>query len=210
MIEYRYDNLSNGTTFEKIHAFTAYWERDSGNYTDSPIDNGGITKNGVTLGFLKGLNDKDLADVDKNGTINTQDVLAASPEIARELFHHEFWVNGNAYCCPPLTAMVYYDFSVNSGSGNAAYCLQKAINILQPGTIAQCAKNLGPLTRKSLTMFTDKSSDLNLAMELIKQRERYVREIVKKNPSQQGNLSGWCNRIRALQKLIIETALYDK
>lgn len=207
-MDYEYKNLTDEKTFDIIHSFTAYWERDFGDYTNSSIDRGGITRNGVTLGFLKGLTDKQLADIDKNGVIDKHDILAADEEAAKNLFHYEFWENGRAYCCPKYTAMVYYDFSVNSGSGTAAKHLQIAIDKLKPGTIVEYANNLGPKTRTALEMFTDKSSDVELAIELLKSREAYVKNICKNDTSQTGNLQGWMNRITALQKLIIEQATY--
>lgn len=199
--------LSDDTVFDAVHAFTAYWERDFGDVTDHPSDRGGVTKNGVTLKLLKDL-EKEGKKVDLNhdGSVNKKDLLLVSPEIAKQIFRHVFWETGRAFCCPPLTAMVYYDFSVNSGSGNAARQLQKAIDALHPGTIVAYAANLGPKTQEALKHFTSKDHsygvDLSLALQLIVQREDFLRNIVKNDATQKVNLNGWLKRCTALQKLI--------
>lgn len=203
-----YDRLATQEDFNKIHAFTAYWERDFGDFTDSKWDRGGVTRNGVTVGFLKGISDKTLADLNKDGKIDVNDVKLVTPEVAKKLFHREFWEGGRAYCCPRLTAMAYYDFSVNSGSGNAAMCLQKAIDTLRPGTIIAYAKNLGPKTREALKKFTDKQDDFDLAIEVCRKREAFVRAIADNDLSQKNNLKGWLNRISGLQKMLQETFSY--
>ena len=202
-----YEALSGDDVFEIVHRFTAYWERDFGDYTNSSIDRGGLTKNGVTLGLLKDLESRGYkVDLNKDGTVNKADLLRVSPEIAKKIFRFEFWENSRAYCCPPLTAMVYYDFAVNSGPGNAARRLQMAIDVVAPKTIVGYANNLGPKTREALKKFTKENHSLgvdsNLAYNYILQRRDFVIQIAKNDSKQKGNLDGWINRISALNKLI--------
>lgn len=202
-----YQALSDDKVFEIVHKFTAYWERDFGDYTNSSIDRGGLTRNGVTLGLLKDLESRGYkVDLNKDGVIDKRDILLVAPDIAKKIFHFEFWENGRAYCCPPLTAMVYYDFTVNSGPGNAARRLQMAIDAIAPGTIVGYATNLGPKTREALKKFTKENHSLgvdsDLAYNLILQRREFIMQIVKKDSTQKGNLDGWINRCNALRKLI--------
>ena len=207
-MKYEYTALSDENVFNIVHdGFTAYWERDFGDVTDSAIDRGGITKNGVTLKLLKELEKEGYkVDLNKDGTVDKKDLILVSPKVAKEIFKFEFWERGKSYCCPPLTAMVYYDFAVNSGAGNAARRLQMAIDVIAPKTIVSYAANMGPKTRSALMKFTKQDHSLGLdsqlALEFCKQREAYVREIVKNDSKQKGNLAGWINRINALVRLV--------
>lgn len=203
--------LATDENFETIHRFTAYWERDvNGTVTNEVNDRGGVTRNGITLGFLKSLTDTELADLNKDGKIDIKDVLVANETLAKQLFHQEFWVNGKAQLLPEYTAMAYYDFSVNSGFPNAAINLQQAINLLSPGAIDTCAGNIGPKTLRAIQKFTKRSDDCKLAIGLLWQRENFVKEIVKNDPSQASELDGWFNRIRACYKLIVDSYEYGR
>ena len=203
--------LATDENFETIHRFTAYWERDvNGVVTNEVNDRGGVTRNGITLGFLKSLTDKELADLNKDGKIDIKDVLAANESLAKELFYHEFWINGKARMLPPYTAMVYYDFSVNSGFPNAAINLQKTIDSLRPGTIGSYAGNIGPKTMAAVQKFTKRPDDYKLAIGLLHYRKEFVKEIVNNDPSQASELDGWNNRIQACYKLIVDLYEYGR
>lgn len=194
--------LSGEDVFEAVHKFTVYWERDFGLATNNKIDRGGLTKNGVSLTLLKNLN----LDLNHDGSINKLDVLKCEPEVAKKIFYAEFWMNGKAYCCPPLTAMCFYDFSVNSGYGQVAIFLQKSIDALHPDTIVNYAPNIGPKTREALTHFTKEDhsfgTDLELSLRLLAHREDFVRQIANQDASQKGNLNGWLNRCAGMRKLL--------
>lgn len=202
--------LSDDKVFEIIHAFTAYWERDlSGGYTNSSSDRGGLTRNGITLGFLKSLPDKELADLNQDGKITNADVLLADPDTAKRLFRYSAWEQGKAKLLPNFTAMAYYDFAVNSGFPRAAICLQKAIDSLRPGTIVNYAGNVGPKTQQAVQQFIDPELDYKLAVALMKEREKFLRGVADSDPVQMNNLNGWINRVNACYKLIVQQYEYN-
>ena len=68
--------------FEAAHAHVAKWE---GGYFDHPNDPGGVTMYGVSLMFLKGL-DLWEGDIDGDGDIDRDDVLAVTKDTARDIF----------------------------------------------------------------------------------------------------------------------------
>ena len=67
--------------FEAAHAHVAKWE---GGYFDHPNDPGGVTMYGVSLMFLKGL-DLWEGDIDGDGDIDRDDVLAVTKDTARDI-----------------------------------------------------------------------------------------------------------------------------
>ena len=106
--------------FEAAHAHVAKWE---GGYFDHPNDPGGVTMYGVSLMFLKGL-DLWEGDIDGDGDIDRDDVLAVTKDTARDIFKRHFWDRPRAGEMPPLVAVCFYDFAVNAGVPRAARMLQ--------------------------------------------------------------------------------------
>ena len=97
--------------FEAAHAHVAKWE---GGYFDHPDDPGGVTMYGVSLMFLKGL-DLWEGDIDGDGDIDRDDVLAVTKDTARDIFKRHFWDRPRAGEMPPLVAVCFYDFAGNAG-----------------------------------------------------------------------------------------------
>ena len=87
--------------FEAAHAHVAKWE---GGYFDHPNDPGGVTMYGVSLMFLKGL-DLWEGDIDGDGDIDRDDVLAVTKDTARDIFKRHFWDRPRAGEMPPLVAV---------------------------------------------------------------------------------------------------------
>ena len=102
--------------FSAAHAHVMKWE---GGYFDHPADPGGVTNFGVSLMFLKGLGLIE-GDIDGSGDIDRDDVLAITPETARDLFKRHFWDKPGAAKLPPLVAVCFYDLAVNAGAGRSA------------------------------------------------------------------------------------------
>ena len=86
--------------FEAAHAHVAKWE---GGYFDHPNDPGGVTMYGVSLMFLKGL-DLWEGDIDGDGDIDRDDVLAVTKDTARDIFKRHFWDRPRAGEMPPRCA----------------------------------------------------------------------------------------------------------
>lgn len=194
--------LTYKEAFELAHKHVAKWE---GGYFDHPNDPGGVTMYGVSLMFLKSLGLIE-GDIDGDGDIDRDDVLAITKEKAKEIFKKHFWDLGKAEKLPPLVAMAYYDLAVNAGTGRAAIVLQEAINKLKPGAIRNYAGNVGPLTQKYAKLIADEGNESKLVSLYLDQRGYWYKRLAKAKPKTAVFLKGWLNRTDDARKLMAETA----
>lgn len=178
------------TVFEAAHAHVAKWE---GGFFDHPNDPGGVTNRGVSLMFLKGLGLLG-GDVNGNGEIDRADVLAITPDNARDLFRKHFWDAPGAASLPPLVAVAYYDLAVNAGSGRSALVLQESVNRVLPGSIPCLAPNVGPLTRRFTQKIAEAGNEPYLCELYLEQRAAWYRRLAAAKPASAVFLNGWLNR----------------
>lgn len=193
--------LCHEKAFELAHAHVAKWE---GGYFDHPSDPGGVTMYGVSLMFLKGLGLIE-GDIDGDGDIDRDDVLAITKSTAKQIFRKHFWEIPRAPQLPPLVAMAFYDFAVNAGAGRAAIVLQEAINVLCPYAIKKLAGNVGPLTRSYSNNLASMGREADLVYAYLDRREDWYCRLAKAKPKSATFLRGWLNRTNDLRKLIAET-----
>ena len=165
--------------FEAAHAHVAKWE---GGYFDHPNDPGGVTMYGVSLMFLKGL-DLWEGDIDGDGDIDRDDVLAVTKDTARDIFKRHFWDRPRAGEMPPLVAVCFYDFAVNAGVPRAARMLQGLLRVEADGIVG----------RNTLTA-AESCNQRELASFMLLERERWYRGLVAKKPKSSAFLRGWLNR----------------
>ena len=119
--------------FEAAHTHVTKWE---GGYFDHPNDPGGVTMYGVSLMFLKEL-DLWEGDIDGDGDIDRDDVLAVTKDTARDIFKRHFWDRPRAGEMPPLVAVCFYDFAVNAGVPRAARMLQGLLRVGVDGIVGR-------------------------------------------------------------------------
>lgn len=196
--------LSNEEMYNIAHVHVRYWERDFGGMTNNPKDPGGPTRNGVSLAYLKDL-DIDVADLNKDGKVDIEDIKLVDFDTAKRLFRRTFWEQGKAELAPPLTSIVYYDFSVTSGSGRATIELQKAIDELCPGTIVDYSANFGPKTQRACKSIVDMGKDFELANKFQTKRQEFYTSLATGKPSIYGTfIAGWTARVNACRALVNE------
>lgn len=176
--------MSN-STFEVAHKHVCEWE---GYYSDDPDDTGGATKYGVSLQFLKGLGAE--GDLNGDGVVNKQDVLAVTKDTQKQLFKKNFWDNLDLDTWPPRTAIAFYDSSVNAGTKQSVKLLQRALGVSDDGVF-------GPATKSALMS----SDDLTTALTLCDKRDAFYSSIAA-NGNNKKFLKGWLNRVEACRKVI--------
>lgn len=198
--------LTNEAMYDIAHVHVRHWELDKDGLTNYSTDSGGPTRNGISLAYLKTLG-IDLGDLNKDGKIDIDDVRMVDFDTAKRLFRQTFWDNAKANLLPPMTAAVFYDFSVTSGAGRAAIEMQKAIDTIYPGTIVSYAANIGPKTQKACQRIMDDDKDFALAKAFQKTRQAFYQYLSTTNPAKYGPfINGWTARVNALTAMLNEIA----
>lgn len=171
------------------HAVGVVLEHE-GVLNDNPNDPGGLTKYGISLAFLKhaGL------DVNYDGDINELDVLAITPDKAKEIYKSEWWDKYNYAAIDDIDiATKVFDLAVNMGNYTAHKLLQKAINEVIDGSIEVD----GIIGDETLGILNDMIEDdlaedvLNTIRDLA--TEFYI-NLASKSPLLQEFLNGWLKR----------------
>lgn len=191
--------LTSLAVFDAAQQFTAKWE---GGLSDHPADNGGVTRYGVSLAFLKSLG-VPAGDLNGDGVIDRRDVLEVTKVTAKKLFKREFWDRPGIDQLPSLISICAYDFAVNSGPGRAAIVLQQSINdFFGANKIAKYASNFGPLTRTFSLDIAEMHKQEPFCQLYIDKRAAFLENITVRNPSQKVFLKGWLNRTNDLKRYI--------
>lgn len=178
------------------HAFTAGIEAE---LSDHPRDRGGLTRYGCTRRFLESMGQA--GDVDGDGDVDLDDILALSPDDAQRLMRVAFWDAQRLEELPLGPACCHYDFSVNAGPASPTRLLQDACNFY-PGEPLLVDGRLGPKTRgrvRELCVGEDQTR--TFTARLIEGRRRYYRSLA--NPDFE---RGWLNRCDALEKYLRRVA----
>ena len=145
---------------------------------------------GVSLMFLKGLALWE-GDIDGDGDIDRDDVLAVTKDTARDIFKRYFWDRPRAGEMPPLVAVCFYDFAVNAGVPRAARMLQGLLRVGVDGIVG----------RNTLTAAAS-CNQRELASFMLLERERWYRGLVAKKPKSAAFLRGWLNRTSDCRALV--------
>lgn len=110
-------------TFAKVmpHLFA-----HEGGYVDHPLDPGGDTNMGITLGTLSDWRGK---------PVSKAQVKALTKAEATDIYRARYWSVIRGDDLPAGVDYAVFDFAVNSGSSRAAKFLQKIVNVEQDGVI---------------------------------------------------------------------------
>lgn len=163
--------------------------------SNHPSDHGGLTRYGITLAFLRGLGLEE-GDLDGDGDVDVQDVLAATPAKARRAFRMAFWQPSGASdfaTLYPDLACEHFDFAVVRGASSAVRALQRAANDL--GEPLEVDGVYGDLTHRAVVRLCDDGFGKVATLQAVRRRqcEQFVR-IVERDRSQIVFLLGWVRR----------------
>jgi len=176
-------------TTKFLNSVTETLEHEGG-FNDIKSDKGGATNWGISLRFLKGINE----DIDGDGLITYLDIKKLTRSQAIELYHDNFW-KPLYERFPDKLAMKVFDVSVNAGSSRAHILLQRALNKL--GSKLKVDGLVGNATLTEIAKYTDQTI-VNAYCEV---QLEFYKGLVLKDASQEKFLAGWTNRAKYLRKL---------
>ncbi len=165
-------------------------------YHEIKGDQGGATKYGISLRFLKGLG-VDEADIDGDGHVSRQDIKALDEQTAKFFYLRYFWLYYQLGDIEnPQAAIKLFSIYINMRGKTATLVAQRALSSCRvPGIIED--GYIGPITIAAINEIC--CCDHLTAVYLVALRshqEAVYRLIAAKNPSQTKFLNGWINRAR--------------
>lgn len=167
-----------------------------GRYVDHKDDPGGATNYGISLRFLKTVGDIDKdgwpdGDINKDGTINTEDIKLLKIDQAANIYRVMFWEKyGYEQIGDQDIATKTIDLAINIGSTGAHKIVQRAVR----SAIGLRLPEDGILGIKSFTAI-NMCEPKQLLSAIKSEAAGYYRSI--KYKGSQNFLTGWLNRAYA-------------
>lgn len=165
-----------------------------GGFVDDPNDNGGATKHGISLRFLRSLGE--LGDINNDGDSNVNDITAITPTRATALYYTHFWLRQGLSSLPTAVAICQFDASVNCGINRAVRLLQEAL--CDMGHHVTVDGIIGAKTRGAVVMAcATPHGETMLAMRMTLQRISFY-NFLAANKTRRTYLRGWIDRALSL------------
>lgn len=171
-----------GSKIEKLAPIVAKWE---GGYVNDPIDKGGATNMGVTVGAWK------LLGYDKNGdgVINNADMKLLSKDDFKFVLR-KYWDKWQADQIKNQSiANILVDWYWGSGKWGIVIP-QRLLGFYKE----DCDGVVGEKTLAKINEEIDKDAEA-LFDKIFAARVKFLDDIVKNNPSQKRFIKGWKNRL---------------
>lgn len=149
-------------------------------------DPGGVTQWGVSLRFLRATG----FDIDKDGDIDADDVLALGKPDAKEIYKKYWWDRFRYQAINSLgVASKVFDMAVNMGAMAAHKVLQQAINRISNNKLQVD----GILGKKTIDAINSQNDVLLREQLRMCCKEKYIK-IVADKPHMHWALKGWLHR----------------
>jgi lysozyme family protein len=166
--------------------------KHEGGFVNDPVDPGGATNKGITMGTFQGCAKKYL-----NIEPTLENLKALTDAQAGKIYKPLYWdkVRGDEIALQEL-ANIVFDFQVNAG-GNAAKLLQRVLNELGATPPLGVDGDIGPGTMGALN-----GMDPKAVYRRYKQgRIAYYEDLVAKRPPLGKFLKGWLSRVNSFPEL---------
>lgn len=161
---------------ELLKPFILRWE---GGFVDDPLDRGGATNKGITIGTFRNFYGKD-ATVEQLKNITDEQWL--------HIFKSGYWDKWKADDIENQSiANIVVDWAWGSGVATSIKQVQKILGVAVDGIV-------GDDTLTAINIAGQRS----LFVKIHNRRIEFVENIVKRDPSQARFLKGWKNRINSL------------
>jgi len=165
-----------------------------GGFSDHPRDPGGATKYGISLRYLRTQNAIN-GDLDGDGDIDIDDILAMSETIARNLYYKDWWLVGPYIHLPVSHQEVIiklFDLSINMGQTSANKLLQRALR----GVTEKILIEDGIVGNRTINEIYKTAPDM-LLCALKMAADGHYRYLTARNEDLKVFLAGWLNRAHA-------------
>lgn len=161
---------------ELLKPFILRWE---GGFVDDPLDRGGATNKGITIGTFRNFYGKD-ATVEQLKNITDEQWL--------RIFKSGYWDKWKADDIENQSiADIVVDWAWASGTATSIKQVQKILGVAVDGIVGND------------TLTAINTADQSSLFDKIRNRRiEFVENIVKRDPSQARFLKGWKNRINSL------------
>lgn len=161
---------------ELLKPFILRWE---GGFVDDPLDRGGATNKGITIGTFRNFYGKD-ATVEQLKNITDEQWL--------RIFKSGYWDKWKADDIENQSiADIVVDWAWASGTATSIKQVQKILGVAVDGIVGN----------DTLTAINT-ADQRSLFVKIHSRRIEFVENIVKRDPSQTRFLKGWKNRINSL------------
>lgn len=161
---------------ELLKPFILRWE---GGFVDDPLDRGGATNKGITIGTFRNFYGKD-ATVEQLKNITDEQWL--------HIFKSGYWDKWKADDIENQSiANIVVDWAWGSGAATSIKQVQKILGVAVDGIV-------GDDTLTAINI----AGQRRLFVKIHNRRIEFVENIVKRDPSQARFLKGWKNRINSL------------
>lgn len=161
---------------EALKPFILKWE---GGFVDDPLDRGGATNKGITIGTFRNF-------YGKNATV--EQLKHITDEQWLHIFKSGYWDKWKADDIENQSiADIVVDWAWASGTATSIKQVQKILGVAVDGIVGN----------DTLTAINT-ADQRNLFSKIHSRRIEFVENIVKRDPSQTRFLKGWKNRINSL------------
>lgn len=164
-----------------------------GGFVNDPVDPGGATKHGVTIGTLRRLG----LDLTGDGAVDVQDVKAVSRAQAVEIFIRHYFESPRIATLPPCLQATVFDMYVNAGS-NAVRILQRLLRDM--GYAVAVDGTIGPQTAGAAAQAAKVGAEILRDAYGVARRNYYFRLADRRPASRKyartraGGKGGWIKR----------------
>lgn len=162
--------------------------KHEGGYIDDPVDKGGPTSWGISLRFLKDIKH----DVDLDGDIDKDDIIALTRTHADDLYLKHFWLK-NRYnlIANEKLAIKIMDMAVNMGASRSHKIVQASINEIVDEQL-ESDGILDDYVIEILNLIEPEP----LLKEIRKEQAEFYLSLIKRNPEYIKYKNGWLNRAK--------------
>jgi lysozyme family protein len=169
--------------------------RQEGKFVNHPNDPGGATNYGISLSFLRKLEDGDKdgyldGDLDKDGDVDVDDIKLMTREIAISIYKKQWWDHYEyEKIVGQSLATKIFSLTVNTGGSQGHKLLQQAINDCSDRAITVDGV-LGRITLAAANYLDDEKLLDKLKLRAV----RFYTSLVLAKKTREAFLPGWNNR----------------